>query len=97
MKKINELDIRITRAEIAQITWSMRNDSHSWTISGHLLTESGRKVSDFTFSTSAWNEDMKIELPPTIDAHMRAIIETVTLPVLDKLNGLTEALPEGQI
>lgn len=97
MKKVTDLEIKITRAVITQITWQMKGEKPQWYVTGELLTQTGRKVSEFTFYTSAWTDDTKIELPVIIDAHMAPIIEAVTKPVLEKLNGLTKELPEANI
>lgn len=88
MNKLNEINIKITKAVITQITISLKDSEKGATfdITGELLTEGGKKVSTFYFETDGWQKDRKIELPTYINLPARELFEAITPEVYKRIN-----------
>jgi len=97
MKKVNEFEIKITKAIITEINIELREDSPTWTVKGQLLTQQGMKVSDFFFSNiSYFSEDKKIDVPLEANYHAKELFQQFTPVIMEKLGNMFTALPDGK-
>jgi len=90
MKKVNELEIKITKALITSISIDLdaQNNIPNFTVSGQLITEQGQAISSFSFATNHWKEDSTINVPMTIHNPAREIFELLTPVIYEKINGV---------
>lgn len=97
-EKINEIEVKITKAVITSVTVEIDKDEPVYTVSGNLLTEHGMKVSTFQFSNRDWySEQSKISIPYLVHAWSAEIFKALNPVVRDKINGMFKQLPSGGI
>lgn len=96
MKKINEVDIKITRAEVRSVKVTLKDGNWEMSISGALISETGQEVTDFSYSTDSWLDKSKFDFPieglrPAGELFMLA--EPI---VIRKIQGHFNALGDGK-
>jgi hypothetical protein len=98
MSKVNEIKININRAIITKV-WIELGDMDEeqkvphFTVFGWLLSDTGRKVSEFTFWSNMYNPDAKIEIPLELHPHAGEIFRILQPVISKKFNNLYKALP----
>lgn len=94
MSKINELNININKAVITEINLELNEEKGLVvSVTGALLTKENRKISEFRYSSEAWNEDNKIEVPFDLNNPARTIFEHMTPVIYEKLGNAFKPLP----
>lgn len=98
---MRKLDIAITKAQLTGYNVSFREDGEISVIANiALLTESGRKVSDYSISTTHWQDENKFELPIECYAPIRGMAKALEMVVTqhcqDSLLKLEEPKPITQ-
>ena len=74
MKKIN---IEITKAQILSFSVILNEKEPIVSATIGLLTDGGKKISDYTVSTQSWNDENKFELPVEIIQPILSIMQTL--------------------
>lgn len=93
MRKINELNIKINKAIITQISIDL-DEEVVWNVSGKLITDKGMSISTFNFSNNSWvDDDKKLGVPLEANVLGRKLFEAFTPEVLEKLGNMFTALP----
>jgi len=95
MKKVNELNINITKAVISSITVELGDDGVVWRVNGKLLTKDGKEISTFNFSTDSYCDSRKIEVPISANVWARNMFEELTPVIYRKINGEFKSLSKG--
>jgi len=95
MKRINELNITINKALITEVHLSLEDEGLQIYVKGDLLTDSNKKVSEFSFSSQFYSSN-KIEVPMDIHPYAREIFERMTPVIYEKLGQSFKALPKGK-
>lgn len=96
MKNINEVDIRINRAEVNEVSVKLINGQWHMEINGSLISETGQSVSNFSFDTNGWNQRQKFDFPLSalgISAELFKIAEPI---VIKKIQGHFSSLGSGE-
>lgn len=93
MSKINEIDIKITKAIVTSIGIELEEDTPKYTIKGWLVSEHGLRVSEFMFWSDSYSDTRKIEVPVTVHQLSAALFKAATPIVYKKINGLHAQLP----
>jgi hypothetical protein len=96
MKRINELNINISKAVITDIKLRLSKEGLEVEVYGDLITKTGKSISHFSFSTTHWEEDQKLQVPMDIHNPARKIFEILTPVIYSKIEGEFKALPKGQ-
>lgn len=94
--KVNEFEIKITRAIITKISVELDFETNEpeWHVEGKLLTNTGKPISDFGFSNKTWySEENKISVPPGANLLGRDLFVEFTPVILEKLGNMYKALP----
>lgn len=60
---MKRLDIQITKAALESFSVELREGKPRVTASIALLTEGGKKITDYTISTNHWEDEQKFDLP----------------------------------
>lgn len=94
MSKINELNINISKAIITDIELKLDEEKGLVvSVSGSLLTKENRPVSTFRYSSEAWSDENKIEVPFDLNNPARTIFERMTPVIYEKLGNAFKPLP----
>jgi len=93
MSKINEIDIKITKAIVTSIGIELEEDQPKYTIKGWLVSENGLRVSEFMFWSNSYGDQNKIEIPVEIHRFSADIFRAMTPVIYKKINGLYKQLP----
>jgi len=93
MSKINEININITKAVVTKISIELDIDKQVpvFTIQGTLVSDTGRKVSDFVYG-SDWYNDSKIEIPASANFPSSELFKIFTPIICEKINGVFKAV-----
>jgi hypothetical protein len=95
-QKINEVDIRITRADITSVSIGLENGEWQLSISGNLVSETGQEVTSFSYSSNGWNDKTKIEVPIAIPGIGAALFQIVQPLIIEKIQGHFRSLEAGE-
>jgi hypothetical protein len=96
MAKINEINIKINRAIVTKISIELDEEKPTWWITGALISESGKKISEFGMSNSHWDDSKNIEIPVEAQMLGRQLFE-VFMPILRKqVDGEFKVLEDGK-
>jgi hypothetical protein len=88
MSRINELEIKITKAIITKVEIELGSKGKpELTVYGQLLTDKGKKISTFMYGSNAWETDNEIEFPLSLHLPAKEIFEKLTPIIYDKING----------
>lgn len=96
MARINELNIKITKAVITRVIIELQDDKPSYSIFGQFISEQGLRVSDFHFMSSSWGQDSKIEIPPELHVYSSQLFKALTPVIYEKINGRFLQLGDGK-
>lgn len=96
MKKLNELDIRINKAEITSIQIGIEDSGFTYEVRGKLIAENGLTISTFDFETDSYNNSMKFEAPMSALGASRELFEKITPVILQKISGTFARLGDGK-
>ncbi len=61
---MKKLDIAITKAQLQSFTLDIRGNEPQVTATIGLFTEGGKKITEYSASTNAWDETKKLTIPP---------------------------------
>ena len=87
MKADNEINIHITKALVTRVSIDLEGEKPKYVISGWLTTDSGRKVSEFSFWSETWvSKDKQIEIPIDVHRYAAEIFKTLKPLIYLKLN-----------
>ena len=93
MRKI-EIDIKRGQIKSFSVTLGEEYPDVSATIA--LFTEGGRQISEYSISTSAWNESLKFKLPPSMIAPIKEIMDDLERVAIEHCNNQILKLGEGK-
>ncbi len=93
--RVNELNINIKKALITDISLRLGDKGLEVDVTGSLLTESGKRVSSFSFRTNHWNDEDKLEVPFEINEPARRIFELLTPAIYKRIEGEFKQLSAG--
>lgn len=96
-QKINEVDIRITRADITSVSIGLKEGEWQLFISGNLVSETGQEVTSFSYSSEAWNDKTKIEVPMSVSGIGAALFQIVQPIIIEKIQGHFRSLESGEV
>lgn len=96
MKRINELNISIDRAEVTSISIGLVDREWQMTISGNLISSTGQEVTSFNYSTNTWSEKTKIEFPSSAMGLGAKLFEIAQPIIIKKIQGHFRALGAGE-
>lgn len=96
LKNINQVDIKITRAEVTSVRIGLKDGEWQMTISGRLMSETGQEVTDFTYATESWNDVSKIDFPIEALGPARELIMIAEPVIIKKIQGHFRALGDGK-
>jgi len=93
-KQINELNININKAVITSVTLTLGEKGLNVVVSGSLMTNQGKSVSNFQFTTKeySWEQENNIDVPLSINLPAKEIFEQLTPVIYQKLNGVFEPI-----
>ena len=93
-KRINELEIKVTKAIITKISIELDENKlqPEFEIQGSLISDKGRKVSSFIFYTGAYSDTMKLEVPPTVNFPASELFKLLTPVIYEKINGVFKGI-----
>lgn len=93
MSKINEIDIKITKAIVTSVGVELEGEEPKYTIKGWLVSEQGQRVSEFMFWSNSYGDTNKIEIPVEMHQISAELFKVVTPVIYKKINGLYKQLP----
>ena len=93
MKRVNEIDIKITKAIVTSIGIELDDDQPRYTVKGWLVSEHGLRVSEFMFWSNSYGDTNKIEIPIEIHRYSAEIFKAMTPVIHKKINGMYKELP----
>ena len=96
MTRINDVSIQIDRAEVTEISISLKKEEWEISISGNLISSTGHEVTTFNYSSEAWNDNTKIDFP--LEA-MKPGVELFKIAqpiIIKKIQGHFNALGSGE-
>jgi len=97
MTKINELNIVINKALITHVGIDLTEKGVQLDVRGELYTKAGKSISNFSFSTTSWNDENKFDIPAYINAPIRQIFEDLTPIIYEKINGKAVAIKDKNV
>jgi hypothetical protein len=95
-QKINEVDIRITRAEVTAVTIGLEDGVWKLSIAGNLISETGHVMTSFNYSSHSWNDEAKIEVPLAASGLGAKLFEMIEPIIIKKIQGHFNALTDGK-
>lgn len=99
MSKINEINIKINKAIITDVSFKLNMDEEkplTVNVSGELIASTGKVVSTFNFYSDGWLDEQKFEVPVSMHAIAQEVFEMLTPIIYEKINGTFKALPAGK-
>lgn len=94
--KINELEIKITKAVITQISITLEDKGPKYDVTGELVSDKGVSISRFYYSSKTWPSEENLEIPVPIHSLATDLFKTMTPVIYKKINGLHLELKEGK-
>lgn len=99
MNKFNEVNISIKKALITKVSIELKEENGKpkpiFTVTGSLMTEQNKAVSDFYFSNEWYvGDDKKIEIPVGLHLQVSDIFKILTPVVYEKLNDTYKQIDE---
>lgn len=89
---MKQLDINITKAKLVSFNIGIEDNQPSVTASIALLTEGGKKITEYTIHTHHWEKELKFDLPiealPLIGALARVLERVVVVHCRDAQQAL---------
>lgn len=93
MSKINEIEIKITKAIVTSIGIELEEEKPKYTVKGWLVSDHGVRISEFMFWSNSWSDANKIEVPIDIHQLSADIFRSMTPVIYKKINGIHKQLP----
>lgn len=93
MSKINEINIKITKAIVTSIGIELDDEKPKYTVKGWLVTEHGQRISEFMFWTDCYADTYKLEVPVEIHQIAAELFRNMTPVIYKKINGMYKELP----
>jgi len=94
MRKIN--NINITKAQLLSFNVVLKEKEPEVSATITLLTTGGKKITEYSISTDAWDDSKKFELPPLMVIPILAIAQELEKEVIKHCNSTTKQLTTGK-
>ena len=92
---MNQLDIQITKAQIASFSVELQENKPNITATITLLTEGGQPITNYTISTNHWQKNNQFELPINMIPPILKIMEELEYIVVKHCKEQQKQLVEG--
>ena len=93
---MRSLDIEITKAQLVRFGVEIKDDKPVVNATLALLTEQGRKITEYAISTNSWNKDTKFDFPIEAVEPIKEIISILERVATRHCKDQNLALPEGE-